>query len=76
MTFGKRALFIYKTLTQITGFFIRKTKWLRIIQNDDYCVLIDKFKENIKHGYEENLKKPIFAAKQRKINKVAKRNDF
>ena len=30
-SFGKRALFIYKTLTQIKGYFIRKTKWMEII---------------------------------------------
>ena len=76
VTFGKRALFIYKTLTQITGYFIRKTNWLVIINNPEYKDLIDKFKENIKVGYENKLKKPIFEAKQIKINKVGKRNDF
>ena len=30
---------------------------------DEYDVLIDEFKKNIKAGYEEKLKKPIFAAK-------------
>ena len=46
------------------------------MQNEAYKELINEFKENIKVGYEEKLKKPIFAAKQKKINKVALRNDY
>ena len=31
VTFGKRAIFIYKTYEECRGFFIRKNKWLLIM---------------------------------------------
>ena len=35
LTFNKRALFIYKTVKQCEGYFIRKKKWLEIIEDED-----------------------------------------
>ena len=76
VTFGKRALFIYKTLTQITGYFIRRTNWMQIINNDEFSDLIKQFKDNIRKGYENKVKMPIFEAKKKKIESVANRNDY
>ena len=44
VTFGKRALFIYKSLTTITGYFIRKSNWINIISHEQYKDLVDDFK--------------------------------
>ena len=33
VTFNKRSIFIYKTYTECKGFFIRKTKWLELMDN-------------------------------------------
>ena len=71
MTFGKRSLFIYKCLTELTGLFIRRTNWVKIIKDPEYDDLVGDFKKNIKYLYEKNVKNPMFAAKKRKIESYA-----
>jgi hypothetical protein len=33
VTFNKRCLFIYKTVSTLKGFFVRKKRWLEMINN-------------------------------------------
>ena len=48
VTFNKRSLFIYKTISEIRGYFIRRTNWVRIIINEEYKNIIPEFKANVK----------------------------
>ena len=46
-TFNKRAIFIYKTKTICTGYFIRKSKWLSIIYNPNLEKIVNLMKINL-----------------------------
>jgi len=49
---------------------------MQIINNDEFSDLIKQFKDNIRKGYENKVKEPIFEAKKKKIESVANRNDY
>lgn len=76
VTFDKRALFIYKTVTQCTGYFIRKINWKNIFANPDFEEITEKLKKNLKNEYVLNIKKPLMQHKITNIKKLAKRADF
>ena len=75
VTFDKRALFIYKTVTQCTGYFIRKINWKNIFAAD-HEEITEKLKKNLKKEYVQNIKKPLMQHKITTIKKLAKRADF
>jgi len=45
VTFGKRSQYIYKTKTICNGWFIRRIKWIKII--NDHEMVSDEFKDKI-----------------------------
>jgi|APSaa5957512535_1039671.scaffolds.fasta_scaffold29661_2 hypothetical protein len=46
-TFNKRAIFIYKTKTICTGYFIRKSEWLKIIYDPNVSKIVELMKKNL-----------------------------
>ena len=76
VTFGKRSLFIYKTFENISGYFIRKNKWLEIIDNDDHQDIIKLYKVQLKNNFKKMELSKLFNDKMRKLNKLCVRNDY
>jgi len=77
VTFNQRALFIYKTITRVEGFFIRKMAWLKhVINDEDTKDIVSKFKNSLKKNYEQVIKTKMLAAKNKKLAKICERNDY
>jgi hypothetical protein len=55
-TFNKRAIFIYKTKTLCSGYFIRKSNWLSIIYDSSLSEIVNKMKTNLQENYENMVK--------------------
>ena len=51
VTFNKRAVFVYQVMHQLSGFFIRKSKWQEIIQNEEYAEIVFEFKKRICYNF-------------------------
>ena len=49
-TFNKRSLFIYRTITECKGFFIRKLKWQEILEDNE--IISSQLKKKVKIDYE------------------------
>lgn len=58
ITFKKRAMFNYKSKTLCTGFFIRRSKWLELLDSG-YDYIMPEFKEKIKTTYENLILKRL-----------------
>ena len=76
VTFNKRALFIYKTVSQCSGYFIRKSNWKNIFSDSDYSAITEKLKMKLKKQYIKFVKFPLMEAKKKDAKKIAGRADF
>lgn len=65
VTFNKRTLFVYKTYTECKGFFIRKTKWIELI--DNHKEISDHLKDAVRKEYEIYIMSKVLAEKKQKI---------
>lgn len=66
-SFKKRALFAYKTETNMDALFIRTKKWRQIITNDDFSDIMDNFLKKVKENYEQKIKIKLKKAKDLKF---------
>ena len=73
-TFDKRSSFLYKTLNDCEGFFIRKGNWKEALEESPE--LSKSLSINIKQNYEESIQKPIMARKREAMEKWKTRNDY
>ena len=62
-TFNMRAAFIYKTMTPIEGFFIRKEAWLNSLKEND--TIGKSMKKNIWLEYMTRIKMKVNLSKKR-----------
>ena len=76
VTFNKRTLFIYKTVEQCKGFFIRKQKWIDIINNEDNESFLYDAKLKIRSDYIKNIKSVLLECKEFDIRKLTQRADY
>lgn len=75
MTFNKRSLFAYRTFRYCEGYFIRKSKWLNILANEDLGDLVPTFKKKIRDDYIKNLRNVLLEAKEFEFRKISNRAD-
>ena len=76
VSFNKRALFIYRTITLCEGYFVRKTKWKEIFQDQDFAEITDKMRAQLKKEYIANVKEPLMKSKIKEVQKIAQRADY
>lgn len=62
-TFNKRSEFIYKTISHVESFFIRKVKWIKILNDKDNKSFIAILKNHIKAFYLDNINKQLMQNK-------------
>ena len=58
MTYKKRAMFNYKTKTECSGYFIRRSNWIELLDGG-YDYIMPEFKEKIKTTYEDLILKRL-----------------
>jgi len=61
---------MYKTLTLVEGYFIRKPSWQTIINNPDFKSLTGQFSQRVKHNYEKNIKVKMLRKKNGMLKKI------
>lgn len=74
VTFHERSKYIYKTLKTCEGFFIRKSYWLRLL-NESSPDITDSFRENIRFHY-RRLEDKIDGHRNSHIKKLSLRKDI
>ena len=73
-TFNLRTIFKYRTITECQGFFIRKLKWLEVIEDND--IISSQLCRQVKIDYLKNLFQPVMQEKNRDLKRWAKRADY
>lgn len=73
-TFNKRSLFIYRTVTECKGFFIRKQNWIHII--DENPQLADNLRNQVNHDFETRLRVKVMRLKDKDLKKWSERADY
>ena len=68
ITFNKRAAFIYTALTQVSGFFIRKFKWLEILDISPEIAFV--IKKNVLMDYLCKIRLKVMVNKKKAIEKI------
>ena len=74
-TFHQRAKFIYKTVTECTGHFIRKRNWHDVLTAID-PELRQSIERQIMEDYKTKVYSKIVRHKRMRIWKLSKRRDF
>ena len=69
VTFNKRSKFIYKTATYCEGFFVRKTNWKTLIDDDDHTIISGHLQKQLKRDYEKKLFGKVNEEKQKVIKR-------
>ena len=73
-TFNKKAMFIAKTSSICTGYFIRKGQWQKILKSSPDIAKQLKFK--ILRDFNRQMRHPMMIQKQRDINALQKRTKY
>jgi hypothetical protein len=73
-TFNKRSQFIYRTVTECKGYFIRKSNWLSTLTDNPN--LAEELKKKIIIDYEYTVKSKINKSKEKDIQRWEGRNDY
>jgi len=73
VTFNQRAVFIYTCLTNIQGFFIRKSNWYNLL--DASPEVAAPLKTSILTAYQRDIRSKMMKAKKQAIDNLVKRND-
>lgn len=68
ITFGMRAAFIYTTLTNIEGFFIRKMNWLHLINK--HTSIANILKKNVMINYLTKIRGKIIVHKRKAVVQI------
>ena len=74
VTFNKRTLFAYKTITACRGFFIRRNEWRGLMQDHDD--ISGHLKEAVKKEYEIHIMNRVMTEKKAIIAKWKARKDY
>jgi len=74
VTFNQRATFIYQSLTEVQGYFIRKCNWLDMM--DNYEEVSKPLKRDILLEYVTNIRNKLRMKKNMNIEKLMKRADY
>jgi len=73
VTFDQRSAFIYMSMTETSGYFIRKRIWKDILEeNPD---IAKKLKQNILTDYIVSLRSKVIIAKRKQKDKLSQRKD-
>ena len=62
VTFNKRTLFLYKTVTTCQGFFIRRNAWRNLI--NEHVEISNHLKESVKKEYEISIMNTVMTEKK------------
>lgn len=73
-TFNKRSIFIYKTITNCQGYFIRKLEWQNILSENSSIGSI--IREEISEDFRVNIKARVLKEKQRDLAIWHSRADY
>lgn len=75
VTFNNRSQYIYKAVTYCNGFFIRKEKWLEILNEQDHQV-VQMVRRSILVDYMWNFRTKLISQKKKILNHFQLRSDF
>lgn len=67
VTFNVRSHFIFKTINQSKGYFIRKGNWIKIMDDEQFKQLVKLIKGVIKRNYEKNLVEKLLVFKLQEV---------
>lgn len=61
-TFNKRAIFFYRVVQDIKGYYITKRNWRDLL--DAYPTISENFKKNVIEDYSLNIRSKVLASKE------------
>lgn len=76
LTFKKRSHFVYKSTQKTDALFIRKTSWMKIMNNSNYKDVTEQMKIKIKLRFENIIENRLKIFKESEVEKLDKRADF
>ena len=74
VTFDQRSAFIYMSVTESCGYFVRKFNWKNILE--DSPDIAKKLKQNILTDYIMRIRSKVIIAKRRDREKLEQRRDY
>jgi hypothetical protein len=75
VTFFKRSQFIYRTVSNCSGYFIRRFNWRQILESNDRR-LCNEFKDQLAKEYEVKIMKKMNLKKSIELARLSLRADF
>jgi hypothetical protein len=76
MSLGKRTKFIYLAKTYCSGYSIRRSNWLKLIQEDDFKNLTRNLIQSFKQYYENTILTIMKEEKAKALKRWSTRADF
>ena len=76
MSMGKRTKFIYKASSYCSGYSIRRSNWVKIVQEEDYMNLTRNLVQSFKKYYMKAIFSVMKVEKENAIRKWETRKDF
>lgn len=76
VTYRKRSDFIFKTIQESKGFFIRRINWLRILNDSRYPELTPVVKKQIEASYIKNVETKLNDFRDKELIVLSKRADY
>ena len=74
VTFGRRSMFLYRTLTTCHGFFIRRIEWRGLM--DEHAEISQHLKDAVKKEYEISVMNRVMTEKKAMLTKWKERSDY
>ena len=76
MSMGKRTKFIYMASRYCSGYSIRRSNWVKIVQEEDYMTLTRNLVQSFKKYYQKAIFSVMKVEKDNAIQKWETRKDF
>ena len=76
LTFNTRSNFVYRTHSHCRGYFIRRSNWKAILDDEEHKILAQLFKKRVKQEYQEKIVEIMKPKKLQWIHKWMQRADY